>query len=306
MTAPNLRILTRRRFAIGVGIAVAALGFTACAPEKLLDSVSRIRGGDPARLAVDGAAYGALPRQKLDVWVPRGKVAAPVPVVVFFYGGGWDSGTRSGYGFAARAFAARGFVVIVPDYRLFPEARFPAFVDDGARAVRWARDHAADHGGDPTRILLMGHSAGAHIAALLALDRHYLADAGVDAGAIKGAALLSGPYDFYPFTETRARNALGDWPRPAETQPISFARRDAPPLLLMHGTADTVVRPYNSENLAARLQRVGAPVELKLYPGKSHIDTIKSLSPLFRNSTPAFDNSLAFLRRHAALPTSGP
>ena len=289
---------SRRIFAIAAGAVAGLLGLLACAPEKLLDNLSSLRGGDPATQVVNGAAYGPLARQKLDVWVPRTKSSAPLPVVVFFYGGGWVKGERGNYGFAARAFASRGFVVVVPDYRLVPEVHFPSFIQDGALAVRWARDHAGEYGGDPQRILLSGHSAGAYISAMLALDRHYLDAVGVDAKAIKGAALLSGPYDFYPFTEQRWEDALGNWPRPLETQPITFARKDAPPMLLMHGTADTVVRPYNAENLAAKLRRLGAPVELKLYSGKSHIDTVKSLSPLFRGSTPALDDSIAFFRAH--------
>jgi acetyl esterase/lipase len=219
-------------------------------------------------------------------------------VIVFFYGGGWTSGERGDYGFVGRAFAALGFVTIIPDYRLVPHVRFPAFIEDGARAVRWAHDHAAQFGGDPGRIDLAGHSAGAYIGAMLALDRHYLTDAGVDPAVIRAAALLSGPYDFYPFTDQRSRDALGQWPRPLETQPIHFVRPDAPPMLLMHGTADTVVRPRNSERLAAALGRVGGTAELKLYPGKRHIDTIKSLSPLFRGATTALSDSAAFFEAH--------
>ena len=289
---------TRRRLIMAAAALAGALGLAACAPEKLLDSLSALRGGDPARLAIDGVSYGPIARQKLDVWVPRSASARPLPVVVFFYGGGWVKGERGSYGFAARAFASRGYVVVVPDYRLVPETRFPGFIDDGAAAVRWAQDHAAEYGGDPKQILLSGHSAGAYIGAMLALDRHYLDAAGVKTGAIKGAALLSGPYDFYPWTEERGRDALGNWPRPLETQPVSFARADAPPMLLMQGGADTVVRPHNAESLAAKLRAAGAPVELRIYPGKSHVDTIKSISPLFRGSTPALADSLAFFRAH--------
>jgi acetyl esterase/lipase len=215
-------------------------------------------------------------------------------VVVFFYGGGWVSGQRGDYGFVGRAFAARGFVAVIPDYRLVPQVRFPAFVEDGARALKWTRDHVAEFGGDPRRINLSGHSAGSYIGAMLALDRHFISDAGVDPAIVRAAALMSGPYDFYPFTEQRGRAALGQWPRPRETQPINFVRRDAPPMLLMHGSADTVVRPRNSERLTAALRDAGATAELKLYPRKSHIDTIKSISPLFRRSTTALADSVAF------------
>jgi acetyl esterase/lipase len=268
-----------------------------CSPAGLLNGFSRL-AGDSARLAASGVAFGDDPRLKLDVWVPKQRWARPSPVVIFLYGGGWVSGERRDYGFVGRAFAARGFVTVIPDYRLVPTVRFPTFIEDAAGAVRWAQDHAASFGGDPRRIDLSGHSAGAYIAAMLSLDRHYLADAGVDPAIIRAAALVSGPYDFYPFTEQRGRDALGNWPRPRETQPIHFVRRDAPPMLLMHGTADTVVRPRNSERLAAALKAAGASAELRLYPGKSHIDTIKSLSPLFRGTASALADSVAFFNAH--------
>ena len=288
----------------GGGLALAVLA--SCTPAGLLNGISRLAGDGGARVVARGVSFGTDPRQKLDVYVPaRVAPGARLPVVVFFYGGGWVAGERADYGFAARAFAARGYVAIVPDYRLVPQVRFPAFVEDGALAVKWVRDNIAGSGGDPARIALSGHSAGAYIASMLTLDKRFLTNVGVDPAIVRGAALLSGPADFYPFTEQRGRDALGAWPRPAETQPISFARADAPPMLLMHGTADTVVRPYNSEKLAAKLTALGAPVELRLYPGKNHTDTIKSLSPAFRGSTPALADSVAFLRRLTPLPTSG-
>ncbi len=299
MTRSSRRSVTRRRSLFLGGAGLALLALVACSPAGLLNSISRIAGDGGVRTALRGASFGSDPRQKLDVYVPAKLPAgSKLPVVIFYYGGGWVDGERGDYAFAGRAFAARGYIAIVPDYRLVPQVRFPAFIEDGALAVKWARDHAAEYGGDPARISLAGHSAGSYIAAMLTLDRHYLTAVGVDPKSIRAAALLSGPYDFYPFTEVRGRDALGQWPRPAETQPISFARADAPPMLLIHGTADTVVRPYNSERLAAKLKALGAPVELRLYPGKSHVDTVKSLSPAFRGSTPALADSIAFLDIH--------
>ncbi len=291
--------LTRRTALFAGSAALSLVALAGCSPAGLLNGVSRLSGDGATKLAVGGAAYGPLPRHKLDVWVPARRPATPLPVIVFFYGGGWVSGERGDYGFAGRAFAARGFVTIVADYRLVPQVRFPAFLQDGALAVKWARDHVASYGGDPRRISLSGHSAGAYEAAMLALDPHYLRDVGVDPKIVRAAALLATPADFYPFTEIRGRDALGAWPNPLETQPINFATAAAPPMLLMHGTADTIVRPYNSQRLAAKLTALGAPVELRLYPGKSHVDLVKSLSPAFRGSTPALADSIAFLRANS-------
>ena len=290
------RLSRRTTFAFLPLVALAA-----CSAPGLLTGINAVIPGDGnARLAARGVAFGPADRQRLDVWTPgRPAVGAGLPVVVFFYGGGWVSGSRQGYGFAGSAFAGKGFVAIIPDYRLVPGVRSPTFVQDGALAVKWARDHAAEFGGDPNRITLAGHSAGGYNAAMLALDPHFLRDVGVNPGIVRAAALLSAPFDFYPFTEMRGRDALGAWPRPAETQPINFARADAPPLFLAAGTADTVVRPRNSKALAARLRALGAPVELKLYSGKSHIDLATALSKPFRDTVPVLSDSTAFLHRHS-------
>ena len=253
---------------------LSLLALSGCSAPGILNGINAALPGDgKARLAARGIAYGPAERQRLDVWTPgRPAVGAGLPMVVFFYGGGWVSGSRQDYGFAGSAFAGKGFVAVIPDYRLVPTVRFPTFVQDGALAVKWARDHAAQYGGDPKRITLAGHSAGAYNAAMLALDRRFLTAVGVDPGIVRAAALLAAPLDFYPFTDGRSRDALGQWPRPAETQPISFARADAPPLFLAAGTADTVVRPRNSIAMAARLRALGSPVMLKLYRGKGHVD----------------------------------
>ncbi len=276
------------------------LALASCSAPGLLNGINRFVPGDGnARLAARGIAYGSQERQQLDVWTPgRPAANARLPVVIFFYGGGWVAGSRQDYGFAGSAFAGKGFVTIVPDYRLVPGVLFPAFVEDGALAVKWARDHAAEYGGDPNQITLAGHSAGGYNAAMLALDPHFLKDVGVDPKTIRAAALLAAPLDFYPFTDIRGRDALGQWPRPAETQPITYARADAPPLFLAAGTADTVVRPRNSKAMAAKLQALGAPVELKLYPGKGHVDLAKALSKPFRGSVPVLADSAAFLHRY--------
>ncbi len=232
--------------------------------------------------------------QALDIWKPA-VTPGPRPVLIFYYGGGWVKGTRQEYGWAARAYASKGFVVVLPDYRKVPGVAFPAFVEDAAQAVKWTRDNVARYGGDPNRIAIAGHSAGAYAVAMLALDPRWLTAQGLPRDTIKAAVGLSGPYDFLPFTG-RAIAALGKWPRPAETQPISFARADAPPMMLVTGTKDTEVRPKNARNLALRLQNAGAVVTEQEYPGLGHEDIAMALSVPFRSKAPVLDDSVSFIR----------
>jgi acetyl esterase/lipase len=243
-----------------------------------------------ARVAA-GVAYGEGARRTLDVYAPRASAARRRPVILFFYGGSWNSGRRQGYAFAARALAARGFVVIVPDYRLVPEAPYPEFLRDCAAAVHWARAEASRYGGDGERIVLVGHSAGAYNAAMLALDPALL---GPDRAAVRGFAGLAGPYDFLPLDDESTIAAFGRWPRPAETQPILYAGSGAPPILLLHGVADTRVKPRNSRALARALESAGARVRLKLYPGISHVGILTALAIPFRRQAPVLADLAAF------------
>jgi acetyl esterase/lipase len=244
-----------------------------------------------ARVARD-VAYGAGDRLKLDVYAPSAAAARPRPVILFFYGGSWNSGRRQGYAFAARALAAQGFVVVVPDYRLAPEARYPDFLQDCAAAVHWARHHARAYGGDGERIVLTGHSAGAYNGAMLALDPSLL---GADRIAVRGFAGLAGPYDFLPLDDGATIAAFGAWPRPAETQPIRYAAvPGAPPVLLLHGDGDSRVKPRNSRKLAGLLRAAGSEVRLKLYPGLGHVGILAALAMPFRRRAPVLADVSAF------------
>lgn len=269
--------------------ALAAFAYTRSGP-ALLDALDRIWPGEGGTQVVRAVPFGKH-GQTLNVW--RAGDAKTAPVVIFYYGGGWVKGSADEYGWAARAYASKGFVVVVPDYRKVPLVRFPAFVQDAADAVRWTRDNIATFGGDPRRIAIVGHSAGAHSVAMLALDPQWLAAAGVP-GAVKVAVGLSGPYDFYPFTG-RSVAAMGQWPNPAETQPLNYARKDAPPIMLITGTADTTVRPKNARNLFKALKAVGAIAVEKEYEGLGHEDIAMALSLPFRSKAPVLDDSAAFL-----------
>jgi acetyl esterase/lipase len=242
-------------------------------------------------------AYGADPRHRLDVYLPDAHFPAPRPLVVFFYGGRWETGDKAEYRFVGAALAALGYVAVLPNYRLYPAVKMPGFMDDAARAALWAFEHAAEVGGDPGRFYMMGHSAGAHLAALATLDRRYFAATGRPAPAIAGVIGLSGPYDFLPLTESDLEDMFGPPPLYPASQPIDFVRADAPPMLLIHGLEDQSVWPKNSINLAAALRAKGAPVTLKLYPKLAHADTIAALSIPARGRAPTLADIEGFVSR---------
>jgi acetyl esterase/lipase len=279
------------------GILAATLGSlaAACSPLGMLNTLGP-RDKGFGRVARD-LAYGDDPRQKFDLYGPRWRPGQPtLPVIVFFYGGGWDSGSRSLYGWAAQALAARGFLVALPDYRVVPQVVFPAFIEDAARATAKVAEVAGQYGGDPARLGVAGHSAGAHLAMMITLDRRYMA--AVDQpDLIKAAAGLAGPYEFLPFDVPASINAFGRAPDPTLTQPVTFVRADAPPLWLGHGTDDTVVHDEDTIILNQRMHAVGGRCEAKLYPGLNHADLIATFSPLFRKKASVLDDLSAFFHR---------
>lgn len=253
---------------------------------------------DPARTPVRGAAFGPDPRHRLDVHAPASG-RGPWPVAIFFYGGGWNAGDRRDYAWVGKALAARGFLALVPDYRLYPRVRFPAFLEDGALAVRWALENVAELGGNPGRLALLGHSAGAYNAAMLALDGRWLEGAGVDPRVVGAFAGLSGPYSFLPFDGPIAIRTFGEAPDPPATQPVNFVRVDAPPAFLATGGADTVVRPGNTRRLSKALSAAGARVEERFYQGLDHPGPVLALSRTFRHKAPVLGEMTRFL--HEAL-----
>jgi acetyl esterase/lipase len=245
-------------------------------------------------------AYASGTRGKLDVYQPPGHPTTPVrPVIVFFYGGNWTSGARQNYRFVATSLAQLGYVTVVPDYRLYPEVRFPAFIEDGAKAVAWVQAHIADYGGDAGRIVLMGHSAGAHLAALLAVDARYLSAAGADPGRIAGLISLSGPLDLAPNTKLlnsifAAPNTSDDW-RPTR----HVDRREAPTLLLL-GRDDRLVGSAGSELFAELLRGRGGDVEFKLYDHCDHTCPVAALSVPARHKAPTRSDVADFMARVSA------
>jgi len=270
-----------------VALALPAIG---CAPAKIVNTLVP----DEGYRIVRDLAYGPGPRHGLDLYIPN-ELSGSAPVVVFFYGGRWESGSKADYLFVGEALASEGFIAAISDYRLYPEVRFPAFVEDGAAAVRWVRDHARSYGGDPARIFLAGHSAGAHIAALLALDDHYLAAEGMDRVAIDGLIGLAGPYDFLPIRDPTVQAIFATRDK-ASTQPITFADRAASPALLLHGEADQTVDPKNSLRLAAAIAAAGGAAAAHLYPDVGHVALIAALAAPFRWRAAVLEDIAAFIR----------
>ncbi len=281
-----------------IAVLMLATLIAACSPLRAFNAVvPQDRGGESAARA---EAYGGHARQKLDLYRParasRG-AQRPLPIIVFIYGGSWQDGTREGYSFAGRALASRGFLVAVPDYRLVPEVHYPGFVEDCAAAVRWVRANAARFGGDPDRIVLVGHSAGAYNAAMLALDPRWL---GSDRGAIRGFAGIAGPYDFLPLDLPVTQAAFGRERDLVSTQPINHASAGDPPALLLHGGADTTAYPRNSQVLAERLRSAGVAADLKIYPKVGHVGILTAISRWFRGRAPVLEDVTAFAHRVTA------
>jgi acetyl esterase/lipase len=216
--------------------------------------------------------------------------------VVFIYGGGWDTGARSAYAFAAEALAERGFVTIVPDYRIYPEGRYPLFLEDCALAVLWARAKAQSFGGDGRRLVLVGHSAGAYNAMMLALDRRWLGAVGLDpAGALAGVAGLAGPYDFLPLRSERLKEIFGAAGQERDSQPIAHVSAAAPPVFLGCDLGDKVVDPGNTRRLAAALKAAGARVDARYYKGLDHALMIGVFAAPLRFLAPVLDDVAQFV-----------
>jgi acetyl esterase/lipase len=248
----------------------------------------------------DGVVYDTALRLGLDVHRPDAVPRAPV--VVFFHGGAWQHGERRSYRFVGSALAAHGIVAVMPDYRRYPSVRFPAFVEDGARAVAWTFAHAERIGGDPKRIYLGGHSSGAHIAALLATDARYLAAVGHRPGELAGVIGVAGPYDFVPITHPLLLEIFGAEERHALSQPVNFIDGDEPPFLLLHGDADRRVAVFHSERLAQRLSAAARPVQLRRYAGVGHVRILSALR--YPKLAPTLADIVAFVSAPGATRTT--
>jgi acetyl esterase/lipase len=265
---------------------------SACSPVSALNLLVPRSGYD----VQSGIAYGTDPRQKLDVYVPQG-LKAPAPVLLFFYGGSWSSGDRATYLAFGQAFASQGIVTVIADYRLYPQVKYPGFLQDAAGALAWVHGHIAQHGGDPQRIFVAGHSAGAYNAVMLASEPKFIEAAGGRLDWIRGVVGIAGPYDFLPLTEAQYIDIFhGAHNRDA--MPINHVDGKRPPMLLTAGDADGTVGPGNADRMAARLRQFGNRAQVIKYPGIGHIGIILSLAPGFRGRTTLRQDMLDFIHAH--------
>lgn len=236
----------------------------------------------------------------MDVYAPKN--AHHLPVVVFFYGGSWQDGKRQWYRWMGETLARHGLVVAIPDYRKYPDVHMDGFMVDAANAVGWMHANAADYGGDAGSLFLMGHSAGAHIAALLSTDGHWLGRVGMLPKQLAGFIGAAGPYDFLPLKDPAYIDMFGHTPQQqAQSQPVNFVDGDEPPMLLLQGTDDQYVSPSNTRSLARHMCEQGEPVQVRIYPDIGHIRLLLSYSRLLRSSSPALHDTLVFIHKQVAL-----
>lgn len=266
-----------------------------CSGQQLLNGLTPTNGYSRSTNIV----YAPAQNLKLDVYTPYGSQNAPV--VVFFYGGRWSEGSKNLYEFVGAALAKQGFVAVLPDYRLYPQVKFPAFVEDAAQAVRWAHENAARYGGDVGRVFVMGHSAGAYNAAMLAADESYLSAVGGSRIWLSGMIGLAGPYDFLPITDPDLKDMFGPPERYADTQPINHVDGRNPPLLLLHGENDESVWPKNTRNFAAKVRAAGGWVETVIYPKMSHGWIVATLSQPLQGQSDVMSYVKDFVLRKSGL-----
>lgn len=278
----------------GIGL-VAAVILGACSP---LGTLNLVLADDEGVSAVEGVVYGPESRHRLDVYTPSQSSLTKRPAVIFFYGGSWRNGDRADYRFVGQALARRGVVTIIPDYRLYPQAKFPEFMHDAAKAVRWVVENADTLQVDADRISLAGHSAGAHLAATLALDPRYLDAEGLRRFRIASVIGIAGPYAFDPLAYTWTRPVFQDTGDIDNARPAVLAAgydRDSgahelPTFTLLHGADDTTVFPKNSKILAKALRAAKVRVRYSVYPDIGHYKILLAFYPAFRSTVPVLED----------------
>lgn len=292
---------SRRRLLAWGAVVLAVLGLCGCSATRVLNALQP-RG---AVRVVHDRRYQPGAHGTLDIYAPR-DADAPAPVVLFLHGGAWDSGRKSQYAFVGDALATAGFVAVIPDYRLYPQVRWPEFLQDNARALRWALEHVAEYGGDPGDLFLMGHSAGAYDALMLALDPRWLAQVGCSPQALRGVIGLAGPYDFLPLKNPELQSIFGPPQGRPATQPIHYVDGHNPPLFLATDASDREVDPGNTRRLAAKVQAAGGMVQVHVYRHLNHALLLGVFGVPLRWLAPVRRDVVQFIGTHARYAAPAP
>jgi len=290
----------RLAFAL-LALSAATLPAAADNPVTIFSPFNIADAMDASVEKIPDIAYADGARKKLDMYRPE-RPGGLSPVVMFIYGGSWRAGDKFEYEFVGRALAAAGFLTVIADYRLWPEVKYPDFLDDCAEAMRWIQDNIESYGGDPKRFFVAGHSAGAYNAVMLGLDGSFRRDYGVTM-PIRAIAGISGPYNFYPFEYDQVRDTFGAAPNPEGTQPINLVTAEAPPIFLASGTSDPIVRKENSQALAERLRASGDWVTEKYYDGFGHLEPVIALGAMMRFRMPILQDMVDFFQTFGAFPS---
>jgi acetyl esterase/lipase len=289
--------LAVKEFLSFTAIGLASIVTVACTPIETLNTFIP----DDGYHLYANIAYGNLSRQKLDVYKPIGHIdnnKQKTPVIIFYYGGSWDSGNKSDYKFVAEAFTSKGFLTVVPDYRVYPEVKFPAFMADPAKAAKWVKNNIQDFGGDSGRVFLAGHSAGAHIAVMLSLNGEYLEREHLKPNDFRGTLGLAGPYDFLPLKSDRLKEIFGPEDQRWKSQPIEYVTGNNQPMLLLVGLKDSTVWTRNTFNLAAKIKSKGGEVDVVEFPTYGHIDMAAKLAKPFRGDGCLLTPMVDFINSH--------
>lgn len=273
----------------------SALSLSACSPVTVLNAMVPESGYQHQA----DIQYGDLPRHKLDVYQPVKSTGSKTPAtVIFFYGGGWEAGEKADYKFVAEALTSQGIMVVIPDYRVFPEVVFPEFIEDAAQSVAWTKQHIAEYGGDPEQLFIAGHSAGAHIAAMVTLNPVYLQQVEMQPQQLRGMIGLAGPYDFLPLKSETLKQIFGDESSQWQSQPVNYVTTDHPPMLLLVGNDDRTVLPRNSFRLADRLKQHGNSVKLIEFNGYGHVAMVAKLAKPLRGNGALLTPIVSFIEQH--------
>lgn len=270
----------------------AAATLAACAPVSILNGITP----SSSFAKTKNVSYGDAKYEVLDVYRSE-KPKADAPVLVFIHGGSWDSGSKNIYKFLAEGFTRSGYDIVVPNYRLYPEAKFPNFLHDNAKAVAHTQKTFPGR-----KIVLIGHSAGAYNVLMLGLRDEYLAGAGVDrCAAIAGIVGLATPTGVVPLESARLIEIFPD-KFTGEDAVLNNVTGPAPALFLGHGEKDTTVYPISSTTLAEKVVARGGKATAEVYPGQNHIDVVKILSRHFDDNATLKADIVKFID---ALPSTG-